>query len=909
MDNHNFYKMQNKNTNVRILAIVLIAAVVFSLCFAGVKMLVEYYEVKEIGQNFVGAYFTDIFAKIFVSLIAFLVVFLIAGINTFVVKKRMRKLGVGSDFASTKLKGFLIVFLGSALFALVIDGGIYKELLLALNGVPFNIADPIFYMDIGYYVFKRPFLMSIVNNLSLIVVFTTIYVFVLYCSLYLKFGERTFVDMAKEKSIVSHIAFNVILIMLIGAFSTVLRAQNVLTSEFAGLTGGGFTNVAVILNYHKAVPVLVVIVMALVIFFLKRNKLKHAVICVASYAALAVLVNLAAVAVDVFYVSPNEIAVESKYIQYNMDYTKKAYGLDDVVETEYRVNSSAAKDDVLSNEDTISNIRVMDFSAALTATNQLQGLRNYYEFKDLDVGVYKINGKETAVAVGAREIQKDNLDSSAKNYINEKFRYTHGYGIVMMSFNKATQQGEPYYYIKDINQVQSEQVPLVKQPRIYFGQLDNDEVVVNTKTREFDYSEGVTDNEFDYDGKAGIKLNLFNRILFALKTGDFRMIIANQITSESRLLINTNVVERVEKVAPFIEFGADPQLVVDNDGSLKWVIDGYTKTNKYPYSQLTDGYNYIRNSVKAVVDAYDGTVKIYIIDKNDPIILTYKNIYPSLFEQGDIPDSIMDKCVYPENLFTVQCKIYAQYHAKNPATFYNKSDLYTIANEKYDKEIKPVSPYYNLIQLDEFNEESSELVLMLPYTLYNRENMVSWIAVGNKGGNYGKFVSYKFPQDVNIYGPLQIENLIDNDPEISKELTLWDSGGSKVIRGNLMVIPVNGAILYVEPVYLTSDNQASIPAVKRIIVACGDKIVMAETIQKALANLFENTIKIETSDDYQYVDETEDISDETIKKVIEAYERLENSASNADWEDFGESMTQMKDAIGQLKEKNYQNKE
>lgn len=908
--NRNFYDAADKRKVVKAIISVICAFVLVAIISGIADILVGYYEIKEIGENFVSAYFKDIIAKIATIGSIFIVAFIFAWINTLIAKVKMSKIGVNNELVLKKTKGFWLVLVAAFVFAMMADGDIYKELLLATNSVNFNVLDPVFYMDIGYYVFTRPVILSAVSITTILILFTTIYLFVFYSSQYLKFGERTFVDMAKEKKIVSHIAFNVILLMLVGSLSTLLHAQDVLTSEFSGLTGGGFTDINVILNYNKLVPVLMLVVIVLTVIFVKKGRLKKAFVCIGAYALVAILVNVAAVAVDLFYVSPNEIAVESKYIQYNMDYTKRAYGLDDVTETEYPVNTSATRENIVSNKDTIGNIRVIDFGASLTATNQLQGIRNYYEFKDLDVGVYNIDGKERAIALGAREIQKKNLDKSAQNYINEKFRYTHGYGAVMMSFNQVTPQGEPYYLIKDINQVSAKGVPEIKQPRIYFGQLDNNEVIVNTKTREIDYSDGTTDKEFDYDGKAGIKLNLLNRILFAFHTGDFRMMIANQITSESRLLLNTNVIERVEMVAPFLHLDPDPQLVIDDDGTIKWVIDGFTKTDKYPYSQMTDGYNYIRNSVKAVVDAYDGTVNIYIIDKSDPVIMAYKNMYPLLFEETEIPKSIMDKCVYPESLFTLQSKIYAQYHPKKPETFYNKSDLYTIANEKYESEIKPVNPYYNLIQLNEFNKEEAEMVLMLPYTLYNRENMVSWIAVGNKGENYGKFVSYKFPQNVNIYGPLQIENLIDNNPEISKELTLWDSGGSKVIRGNLMVIPVNGTILYVEPVYLTSDNQASIPAVKRVIAACGNKLVMEETIEKALAKLFETTITLEVSD-APADSETESteveiplVTDETIQKIIDSYEKLEKAATTNDWVNFGSSMEEMKNAIGELKEKN-----
>ena len=906
--NNNYYETVNKRRTIKGVIALLIAAVILAVAFVGAKILVDYNEVKEIGANFVSAYFTDIVMKVITICVVFVVAVIFSGLNTIVAKNQMVKMGINNEFTLRKFSGLWVILLASFIFAIMLDGDAYKEVLLSLNRVEFNIADPIFNMDIGYYVFTRPVILSTLNISILLVLFTTIYLFLIYSSQYLKFGERTFVDMAKEKRIVSHIAINVVLLMILGSFSTYLHAQDVLTSEFAGLTGGGFTDINVMLNYSRVAPLIMVVALVITIIFVARGELKKGIVCIAVYALLSVFVNIVSFAVDLLYVSPNEIAVESKYIQYNIDYTKKAYGLDKVTEAEYPVNTSATKETVLSNTDTIENIRVIDFGASLTATNQLQGIRNYYEFKDLDVGVYNIDGQYKAVAIGAREIQKKNLDKSAQNYINEKFRYTHGYGAVMMSFNQVTPQGEPYYYIKDINQVSAKGVPVITQPRIYFGQFNNDEVIVNTKTREIDYSDGTTDKEFDYDGIAGIKMSPFNRFLFAFETGDFRMMIANQITSDSRLLLNTNVIERVSKVAPFLHLDTDPQLVIDDDGRIKWVIDAFTKTDKYPYAQMTDGYNYVRNSAKAVVDAYDGTLKIYIIDKSDPVIMAYKKMYPGLFEEIDIPESIMEKCVYPESLFTLQSKIYAQYHSSKPETFYNKSDLYTIANEKHESEIKPINPYYNLIQLDEYNKESAELVLMLPYTLYNRENMVSWIAVGNKGDNYGKFVSYKFPQNVNIYGPLQIENLIDNNPEISKELTLWDSGGSKVIRGNLMVIPVNGTILYVEPVYLTSDNQASIPAVKRVIAACGNKLVMEETIEKALSKLFETTILLETSDTLPDEENEKEVSsyitDETIQKIIDSYEKLENAATTNNWVDFGNSMEEMKEAVSELKGKN-----
>ena len=527
----------------------------------------------------------------------------------------------------------------------------------------------------------------------------------------------------------------------------------------------------------------------------------------------------------------------------------------------------------------------------------------------MNVGFYSINGQKEAVAIGPREICIENLEGASKNYINEKFRYTHGYGVVMAELNSVTSKGQPKYLIENLVQKPVKGVPTVKQPRIYFGKQTNNDVIVNSDIKELDYAEGATDKEFSYDGEAGISLNFFKRVLFGVKTGDFKMIIANQINDDSRLLTNRNIIERVKKVAPFFEYDKDPTMIIDDDGSLKWVIDGYTTTDKIPYSQLKDGKNYIRNSFKVIVDAYSGDVKFYIIDKKDPIVKTYSKIYPSLFEKGDLPSEIRSKTKYPEELFRTQCDMYAQYHVTNPTVFYNKSDVYAVAKEKYNQNEKEITPYYSLLQLDAFNEEEAELVLMLPYTIAKRPNMVSWIAVGNEKGNYGKIVSYKFPKDSNVYGPMQVENMIDNDPEISKELTLWDSGGSTVIRGNLLVVPINGTILYVEPVYITSDNDESLPLLQRVIVAHEDNIVMANTLEKALIKLFGEAGDQKGS---ETTPDENDASDdkaqspnksmqEKIDSVSKAYAAVEACASKGDWVEFGKALKELEAAIQELK--------
>lgn len=914
MNNENYSDQVRGRKVLKIITWVAIAVIVLVLAIVALDLYADYLEIKEIGENFVPVYLKNLLVRGGFNVGSFVVIFALVYLSTLWLRKNL--LASGVEHGVLKNNGILVVAcVLISLFASTYMGwNLYEKFLLFQNATSFETADPLFAKDIGYYVFQRPFLMMLIEGFLAVWIFITLYIVAAYAILYFKIGERTALDVLRNRAIVTHIIVNVAVYMVIKALSMWISAQDILFSRFGDLAGGGFVDVNVWLNYYKIAPFILLAITAAAIVLLSRGRVIPAVVTCASYLGILLVVNIIGWGMQVFYVSPNEVAVQAPYIQYNIDYTRKAYGLDQVTETEYNIEENITQEKLQESKETIENIRIIDFPATLTATNQLQGIRNYYAFNDLDVGVYNINGKKQAVAVGPREIAKDNLEDSAKNYINEKFRFTHGYGVVMTSFTSVNSQGQPDYYIKDMVQEPQEGVPYVTQPRVYFGELTNDQVIVNTKTRELDYAEGTSDVDFDYDGQAGIQMNYFNRLLFAFRTGDFRMLIANQITNESRLLLNRNVVERASMAAPFIKFDSDAHIVIDDDGTLKWVVDGYTHTNQYPYAQMTDDFNYIRNSVKAVVDAYEGTVKLYVIDETDPIVNTYRKIYPTLFEQGQIPESVMSKSKYPEWLFSVQCKMYAQYHTTSPTVFYNKNDMYAVANEKYDQEIKPIEPYYNIMQLDEFGDAEPQLVLMLPYTLVNRENMVSWIAAGNEGENYGKLVAYKFPNGFNIYGPLQVENLIDNNPEISKEMTLWNTGGSRVIRGNLLVIPISGTILYIEPVYLNTNNQASLPSLNRIIAAYGDKVVMEQDLATALSKVFDETVTIgQTQEPPDGGTQTPGQTDEEppaesnvyVDAVVEAYQDLEAQAKSGDWEAFGRALKQMQTAVGEL-EKNSQ---
>lgn len=791
------------------------------------------------------------------------------------------------------LFSFIISFIASSL----IRETVYNRFLLFANAVPFNKSDPIFYQNIGYYIFQRPFLISLIESLLGIWLFQTFYTIILYSILYISNGYRTISDIIYEKGIMIHNLVNIVIFFLIKASTYKFKSEDILYSTIGEVLGAGYTDIHVWFNYYKIAPFLLIAIVILTIIFLFRGKLKYSFITIAVFPLSWIITLFIAGLVQTIIVQPNEQTVEQPYLKYNIEYTRAAYNFENIIERDLPIKNNLTMQDISNNAVTVNNIRITDFPATLTILNQLQGIRNYYRFVDTDITTYNINGSPTAVFVGARELFKENLDESAKTYVNRKFRFTHGFGVVMNPINRITEQGHPVFTIKDIPPNSIDGAPQVLQPRIYFGELTNDYVIVNANNqRELDYSEGQEDVEFIYDGKAGIKLNLLNRLIFALKYGDFRMLVSGYITSESKILLNRNILNRLERVAPFLDYDSDPYIVIDDHGRLKWIVDIYTTSSYYPYSQpIGGGINYIRNSAKAVIDAYDGTVDFYITDQSDPLITAYNKIYPTLFNKKPLPEDIARHIRYPEQMFKIQAQIFSKYHITNPLAFYNKNDLWAISQEKYRGENKVVDPYYNLMKLPGIGTDEEELVLMIPYTLVKKENMVAWLAVRSKGENYGQMVLYKFPKGVNVYGTMQIENRIDSNPDISREMTLWNQGGSTVIRGNLLVIPIENSILYVEPIYITADNESSLPEVKRIIVAYKDQIVMETTLERALMALFgENQI---------IVPDTGESIQDIIESALKTFQDMKIYSQKNDWENFGKTLKQLDDIMEVLQER------
>lgn len=883
--------MSGKNPVVKMIvgafaAVLLVAAVV--VC----GIYINYMEYLEIGEKFTDVFWVNFNANTLTFVVSAVVFFILIYVNLLVIRNNL--LCIDNSFSYLKKSFWFVIFgiVSALLMAVLSIRKISDTIMPYLNSEFFGKGDPVFYNDIGYYVFQRPFYVSVAEvflNFAAVMIFATV---ILYVVFYGKFDFYNLKNIVREKKILVHIIFLTMLFFLLKAATYKFVGEDILFNSNSGFVGADYVDIKVWLKFYNIVPVILIAVVAVTTFFTLRQKFKHAILTVAVYPLIFVLTTIIASVVNTMVVAPNEMAVQNDYIQNNIDYTRSAYGLDNASEQSYEIKNDLNEQKIMNNLDTVDNIRINDFDQTVNILNQLQSLKTYYTFKDADVVTYTLDGEPTAVAVAAREINTDKLADSAKTYVNMKMRYTHGMGVAVNKINTVNQNGQPDFIVKDIPVTSEYSELYVKEPRIYYGESNSDYVIVGTKDGESDDIEG---NGYAYQGSGGIGLGLFNRLILSVRETDFMMLVSNQISSNSKILLNTNIIDRVKKVAPFLKYDSDPTIVIDGDGRLKWIINAYTVTSYYPYSEYNEGYNYIRNSVKAVVDAYDGTTAFYIIDNNDPIIRSYAKIYPNLFETEAFPSDLYEHIRYPMDIFNVQATMLQKYHIKSATEFYQNKGVWSISNEKSSESVtQTVKPYYNYMKID----GEAELVLMIPYTLANKDNMISWMAVRCTGENYGQHIIYNFSQSENIAGTYQVENRIDSDDEISKDISLWESSGSSVIRGNMLVIPIDGNVLYVEPLYISSGTeQSSLPQIARIVVCYNDKVVSETTLNGCLNKLFGVNRKVETSSSDK--DGLEDI----LRRLVENYQSAKEFSGNGEWDSFAKAMSELDNSINSLKNK------
>ncbi|MBI4522959.1 MAG: UPF0182 family protein [Deltaproteobacteria bacterium] len=771
----------------------------------------------------------------------------------------------------------------------------WESAILFLNAVPFGIKDPLFGNDIGFYIFQVPALSALYTWLSVtlgIVTLATAFGYLLYRGL--QYGPAGLFLSERAKT---HLFSMIGVLLLIKAFGYQLDAFGLLYSSRGAAFGASYADVYANLPILRTLSLLAIAAAGLCFIQIFRPGFRYIV----SGVGVLIVVHLGGLTlypslVQRFRVVPNEIAAERPFIERNIEFTRRAYGLDKVESQDFPAEEQLVSSDLKRNEATIKNIRLWEHRPLLATYAQLQEIRTYYKFVDVDNDRYQINGTYRQVMLSARELSHQHLPS--RIWINEHLTYTHGYGVVFGPVNQVTPEGLPEFFIKDIPPVSSDAIKITR-PEIYYGELANDYVFVKTKSQELDYPSGDQNIYATYSGTGGVPVSSFwRKLVFSLRYATLRITLSNDIVRESRILYHRQIQDRVKKIAPFIAFDGDAYLVIAQGGRLFWIIDGYTTSDRYPYSAPTRRLgNYIRNSVKAVVDAYHGTVNFYLSDSQDPVIRAYAGAFPGLFKPLDaMPEDLRAHIRYPQDLFLVQAHMYATYHMRDPQVFYNKEDLLSIPRKVLDGQDREMEPYYTIMRLP--GEKKEEFVLLLPFTPNKRDNMRAWLAARSDPPHYGKLIALDFPKAKLVYGPKQIDARIEQDAFISQQLSLWGQRGSQVIRGSLLAIPIETSLLYVQPLYLAAEK-GSLPELKRVITAFGNHIAMEETLEQSLQRLFGDRATKEPAQT-GVVAETHAGEKNLAKRALEHYMRSQEILRQGNWAGFGEELKKLEGILKEL---------
>ena len=711
-----------------------------------------------------------------------------------------------------------------------------------------TLTDPIFGKPLNFFLFALP-AWQVIDSWLLTLAIATCAIALLF--LFITSGARSLETrrITYAPSPWRGLSLTVSFLLLILAMTVYVSRFSLLLEHHTLFDGINYTDAHI--TIHGLLIVSIALVLGAVIAAINAARQSRGVLIAAAIAPALltyILVSLIGWYVGTFIVKPNELVREEPFITHNIQMTRQAFGLDRFSQSEFPAETTVDATDPAHNQTTLQNIRLWDWHALQDTLRQVQEIRTYYDFPDIDIDRYNLNGTTREVMLAGRELDVDKLPISSRNWINEKLIYTHGYGVTMNSVNGFTPEGLPILLLSNMP-VQSTVPGLnVTRPELYFGELTNTDVYVKTKQQEFNYPQGQNNNLTSYQGTGGIPIGGFlRRVLLAIDRSDLGTLpFSDDVTSQSRLLMRRNIRKRVADLAPFLTFDHDPYLVVGDDGRLSWVMDAYTVSDTYPYSthyNLGDNpVNYIRNSVKVVTDAYNGTTTFYVFDSGDPVISAYRSIFPSLFRDAStMPPDLHRHVRYPEDLFTLQSEVYGLYHMTHPEVFFNREDLWTVATETVtngdgQQVVEPMKPNFVLMRLPGGAHE--EFVEILPFTPANRNNLIGWIAGRSDGPNYGATVVYDFPKTRLIDGPQQIEARIDQNAQLSGQLTLWNQQGSHVLRGSLLVIPSGSALLYAEPIYLQA-QQSPMPELRLVVLALQDKLAYGTTFEAALSSLFE----------------------------------------------------------------------
>lgn len=911
-------KKQNKKMKTRVILVLLFIALFSVISYISLRG--SYLEYKELGENYTEVFFTNLKYKYTIFGINFIALYFIIYMTTRGIKKGLKSFFDKEKKKMPKVPNKSIAFIISAVVSALMSSVIMKQIILCSSNASFGIQDPIYNFDIAYYMFQKPIIQMFLLYFMAILVGLTVYMALYYIIVFNKDFDGVDGKMLKQSSLIKKLIRNAVLIVVLFALMTVLNTTDILTSKMLTIkdgsdstqnieiTGAGYTEV-MIQRWGYLIFAFVMIFSAIrASKGFKEDNTSKVLKNLAIIPGYLVVLFLVIIIFNVVFVNSNKLDKEKEYLAYNIENTKNAYKIN-IEEKSLENSGTITQKDVDENTDVINNIRIVNEDTVLKTLEDNQTGTGYYSYRNANIAQYKIAGQYKLVYVSPREIK-----NSGRTYSNKTYEYTHGRGQIVASATDVSETGNLNYIQKDVSG-EDDKLGTVNQ-QIYYGLETNNIVATNTKNRkEYDYTdENNKEYTSSYQGQSGLSLNFIDRVILGIKTGDLNLAFSSEVTNESKILINRNIIKRAKTVMPYLIYDDNPYTVVTDEGKTVWVLDAYTVSSQYPYSQFTsiehDGIkekiNYIRNSVKVIIDSYDGTMKFYVTDKTDPIAMAYRNVYKTLFEDLDteIPADIAQHFVYPKYLYNVQAKMLKTYHNVKPDVLYRTDDLWDFA--KYNSTVISKStgtilePYYTTVN----NGDGEEVGLVQIYTPSSKQNLISYL-VGTTNGSDNVLKLYKFSEDSNILGPMQLDKQLEQDETISLAINALNTTGTKVTK-DIVVVPVNNTLLYVESIYQTMLNEeVKVPALKKIVVASGNKVAMGNNLKEALQNLLSkdaSNIEIENTDDI----------DGVIDALVKANKNLSESTSNNDWELVGSDIKKVQgliDTLEKLKEQEDKKKE
>ena len=898
--------MENKKSKTR-MGIVLLFIIIFAIgTFINIRG--TYLQYKELGENYVQAFLTNLNYKYIIFGINFIVLYILIYFTNRGIKKGLKTFFDKENKPMPKLLNKSIAFVISIIVSTFMSNILMEKILLCTSNVSFGTTDPVFGFDISFYMFQKPLVETLLGYFVGIIVGLTIYMAIYYIIVFNKYFDGVDGKMLRNSLLIKKLLRNVTLVIICIALYTALNVTNITLSKMLTIKnetdqtqnieiiGAGYTDVTIQRWGYLIFAVVIVIASIRAIKSFKNNNtskvLKNLIIIPGYLVAMFFVI----IVFNLIFVNSNKLDKEKDYLSNNIKYTKNAYNID--IEEESLENSGTiTQNEVNENAEVINNTRLVNQDVVLKTLDDNQTGTGYYSYRNANIAKYKISGEEKLVYISPREIT-----NSGRTYNNKTYEYTHGMGQIVIDSTSTNLTGGINYIQKDVSG-KDEQLGATRQ-EIYFGLETNDTIATNTKNKqEYDYTDEYgLEHTSTYNGKAGLQLGFIDKLVLGIKTGDLKLAFSSEITKDSKILMNRNIIKRAKQVMPYLIYDEKPYTVVTEDGKIVWVLDAYTVSSEYPYSQYTtiehDGtkekINYIRNSVKVIIDSYDGTMKFYVTDKTDPIIMAYRNTYPTIFEDinSEIPQDISEHFIYPEYLYNVQAELLKVYHNVKADVLYRTDDLWNFA--KYNSTIVTKSsgnimkPYYTMIN----KKGSNEVGLIQIYTPDSKQNLISYL-VGTTEGSANKLKLYKFSQDSNILGPMQLDNQIEQDELISSEIKALNTTGTRVTK-DMVVVPINNTLLYVESIYQTMLNEESkIPMLKKIVVASGNKVAIGNNLEEALKNMLSkeaSNIEVENTDDI----------DGLIDAIVKANKNLSESTNNKDWELMGSDIKKLQSLIDSL---------